>query len=115
ELSQGFDARAVLAESVLDHTEIEARDDDGMPAVSDSTQGNIEHGDDLVAERFVAVEGYCAEEFLAFGIPGIVRSGVGLLLGQVDLLADAPGDLFGMAGEEVDQRFFLKASGQILG
>ena len=40
----------------------------------------------------MAVERDGAEEFLALGVAGIVRAGVGLLLGEIDLLADAARD-----------------------
>src|SRR3954463_2744375 len=76
---QSFDARPVLAESVLDDTEIEARDDDIIPVISDAAQGNVKHGDNLRSQWILAFQRDGAEEFLAFRISGIVRAGVGLL------------------------------------
>jgi len=89
ELSQGFDACPVFAESVFDDTEIEARDHDIVPPISDSSQRYIQHGHDLGAKRLVTIEGDRAKEFLAFRVARVVRAGIGLLLGQIDRSADS--------------------------
>jgi len=44
---------------------------------------------DAVAQRLVAVERDRAKKFLALGVAGVVRAGVGLLRGEIDLAADA--------------------------
>jgi hypothetical protein len=46
---QRFDSRAVFAQSVLYHAEIEARDHDVIPSVTDSAQRYVQHGDNLIA------------------------------------------------------------------
>lgn len=46
---QRFDSRAVFAQSVLHHAEIEARDYDVIPSVSDSAQRYVQHSDNLIA------------------------------------------------------------------
>jgi hypothetical protein len=46
---QRFDSRAVFAQSVLHHAEIEAGDHDVIPSVSDSAQRYVQHGDNLIA------------------------------------------------------------------
>src|SRR5438477_8315999 len=103
EFRQSLNACSVFPQRVFDNAEVEAGNDDVVPAVSNAAQSDIEHGDNLIAERFVAVESDGAEELLAFGVTGIVRAGIGLLLSQVDLSADATGDFFGVPSKEIDQ------------
>jgi hypothetical protein len=67
-LGQGLDSRAVLAQSVLHHAEIESRDHDVIPVVPDSAQGYVQHSDNPIAQWFVAVERDGAKKFLAFRI-----------------------------------------------
>jgi hypothetical protein len=46
--------------------------------IADSAQGDVEHGHNALAERFVAVKRYGAKKFLAFGVAGIVGARVRL-------------------------------------
>src|ERR1700757_2582077 len=93
-LRQSFHSRTILAERVLDDTVIKSRDDNIVPMISDAAQCNIEHGDDLISQRLMALEGDRAEEFLALGVAGIVRPRVGLLSGEIDHPAGPPRNLF---------------------
>src|SRR5581483_5094858 len=99
---QSFHARPVFPQGVFHYAKIEARNDDVVPAIANSTQRHIQHGHDLPAQRFVTVESDGPKEFLAFGIARVVRSRVGLLLGEIDVLANAPGDFLRAASEEID-------------
>ena len=86
-LGQSLHPCSVLAERVLYHAKVKAGNDHVIPSVSDSTQCNIQHGDDLIAQWLLAVESDGAKKLLALSIAGIVRAGVRLLLSEVDLLA----------------------------
>jgi len=77
----------IFRESSLQR-KVEAGNDYVVPSVADSTPRNIQHRDDLVAKRFLAIESDDAEHLAALGIPGIVRAGMRLLLGKVDPFID---------------------------
>ena len=46
---QRFDSRAVFAQGIFHHAEIEAGDHDVIPPVSDSAQRYVQHSDNLIA------------------------------------------------------------------
>jgi hypothetical protein len=113
-LGKRFDTRSVFAERILHYTKIEAGNDDVIPAIPDSSQCYIQHGDNAIAQRLVAVQRDGAKELLALCVSGVVSSRIRFLCGETDFAADAPGDLIGTLGKEVDQGLFLKPRRQLL-
>jgi len=70
---------------------------------------------DLVAERFLAFARNGAKKLWAFSVARVVRTGVRLLLSQVDFLADGARDFLGIPGKEIDWGFFLQMRRKLSG
>lgn len=66
----------IFCQSVFHHAEIEAGDDHVIPMIGNSAQGYIQYGYNPMSEGLMAIEYYCAEEFLALRITGVVSAGV---------------------------------------
>src|SRR5947209_12242095 len=81
---QGLDSRSIFPQGVFYHAEIETWGYDVIPMVTDSAQRYIQHGDDLIAQGFVAVQRERSKELLAFRIARVVCARVGLLCGEID-------------------------------
>ena len=114
QLRYSLDALAVFAQCVFHYTKIETGDYDIVPAIADAAQGYVEHGDNAIAERIVAVESDGTEELLAFCVTGVVSACVRFLSREIDLAADASGDLIGSLRKEVDEGLFLTFGWQTL-
>src|SRR5579864_1095547 len=76
QFGEGLNPRSILPQRIFHHAVVEARNDNIVPAVANAAKCNVQHGDDLIPEWLLAIEGDGPKEFLAFGVAGVVRAGV---------------------------------------